>query len=107
VTETDLGYWVMSGEALLEMLREVAAGADPDLVYAENYANADMENYRNEERALTVRVSSHMAEQLKIGMWFNGTVNLIEDDEGGWDLVFTSDEAWRKLDTDLREFEDG
>jgi hypothetical protein len=49
VTETNLGYWVISGEALLELLREVAAGADPDLVYAENYANADMENYRDED----------------------------------------------------------
>ena len=35
-----LGYWAISGEALLDMLREVAAGADPDIVYAEHYANS-------------------------------------------------------------------
>jgi hypothetical protein len=36
-----LGWWCISGEALLEMLREVSEGADPDLVYAEHYANSD------------------------------------------------------------------
>lgn len=36
-----LGWWAIAGEDLLAMLREVAAGADPDLVYAEHYANSD------------------------------------------------------------------
>lgn len=36
-----LGYHVISGEELLTMLRRVAAGEDPDLVYAEEYANAE------------------------------------------------------------------
>lgn len=35
----NLGWWAISGEDLLEMLRQVADGADPDLVYAEAYAN--------------------------------------------------------------------
>lgn len=39
----DLGWWVLSGEALLAMLRRVADGEDPDLVYAEEYANSDHE----------------------------------------------------------------
>jgi hypothetical protein len=38
-----LGWWVISAEALLEMLRRVQAGEDPDLVYAEEYANCDHE----------------------------------------------------------------
>jgi hypothetical protein len=38
---TGLGWWTISGEALLAMLRRVADGEDPDLVYAEEYANSD------------------------------------------------------------------
>jgi hypothetical protein len=40
---TDLGWWAISGEGLLAMLRRVADGEDPDLVYAEEYANCDHE----------------------------------------------------------------
>ena len=32
--------WVISSMELLEMLHRVAAGEDPDLVYAEAYVNA-------------------------------------------------------------------
>lgn len=42
-TATPLGWHVISGESLLEMLRRCAAGEDPDLVYAEEWANADHE----------------------------------------------------------------
>lgn len=38
-----LGWHVISGEDLLRMLRRVAAGEDPNMVYAEEYANADHE----------------------------------------------------------------
>jgi hypothetical protein len=36
-----LGWHAISGEEILEMLRRVAAGEDPDLVYMEAYVNAD------------------------------------------------------------------
>lgn len=39
-----LGWWAISGEALMEMLRRVAAGEDPDLIYAEEYANSQHED---------------------------------------------------------------
>ncbi len=39
----DLGWWVISDEALLEMLRRCADGEDPSLVMAEEYANCDHE----------------------------------------------------------------
>lgn len=39
----DLGWWVIAGDVLLDGLRRVAAGEDPDLVYAELYANAEVE----------------------------------------------------------------
>jgi len=39
-----LGYWVISGQALLEALRRCAAGEDPDLVFAELYANTSQEH---------------------------------------------------------------
>lgn len=40
-TETDLGWHVINGEHLLEMLRRAAQGEDPDLLFAELWANAD------------------------------------------------------------------
>ena len=40
---SDLGWWVLSGEAVLDALRRVRAGEDPDLVYAELYANSEHE----------------------------------------------------------------
>ena len=41
----DLGWHVISGEQLLEMLRRVQAGEDPDLVYLEAYVNAEREAF--------------------------------------------------------------
>ncbi len=38
-----LGWWTISGEALLEALKAVANGDDPDVVYAELYANSEEE----------------------------------------------------------------
>ena len=40
---TDLGWWCISGETLLEALQRVHQGEDPDLVYAELYANSEVE----------------------------------------------------------------
>lgn len=40
-----LGWWAISGEALLGMLRRVQSGEDPDLVYAEEYVNSDVTDY--------------------------------------------------------------
>jgi hypothetical protein len=40
-TTKPLGWWVISGENLMAMLRAVADGSDPDLVYAEHYANSE------------------------------------------------------------------
>lgn len=38
-----LGWWVIGGAVLLAALRRCAAGEDPDLVYAELYANTETE----------------------------------------------------------------
>jgi len=46
----DLGWWTISGEALLESLRRCHRGEDPDLVYAELYANSDVDRPASEER---------------------------------------------------------
>ena len=35
--------WAMSGKAFLEALRRAASGENPDIIYAELYANADHE----------------------------------------------------------------
>lgn len=40
-----LGWWTISGEAVLDALRRCAQGEDPDLVYAEMYANSEVERY--------------------------------------------------------------
>jgi hypothetical protein len=34
-------WWSMSGAHLLTLLKEAHAGADPDLLYVEEYANSD------------------------------------------------------------------
>jgi hypothetical protein len=34
-------WWVISSETLLDALHRVAAGEDPDLVYLEEYVNAE------------------------------------------------------------------
>lgn len=53
-----LGWWTISGDALLDMLRRAHAGADPDLLYAEEYANSEIErpddktNATDDERVL-------------------------------------------------------
>ena len=39
------GWWVIAGHYLLEALRKVAAGDDPEMVYTELYANSDIERY--------------------------------------------------------------
>lgn len=41
-----LGWHVISGEGLLSMLRRVANGEDPDVVYIEEYVNADREEVK-------------------------------------------------------------
>lgn len=42
---TDLGWWTIAGEDLLDSLNRCAKGEDPDLVYAEMYANSEVERY--------------------------------------------------------------
>lgn len=37
------GWWTISGTSLLDMLRRAHRGEDPDLLYAEAYANSDHE----------------------------------------------------------------
>lgn len=39
-----MGWHVISGERLLVLLRMAHEGADPDLLYAEEWANAEHEN---------------------------------------------------------------
>jgi hypothetical protein len=38
-----LGWWAISGEMLLDLLRRASAGEDPDLLYAEAYANSEID----------------------------------------------------------------
>ncbi len=40
-----LGWWTISGEALLEALQQVHDGDLPDVVYAEMYANSTRHRY--------------------------------------------------------------
>jgi hypothetical protein len=45
---SNMGWWSISGEVLLELLHRAHKGEDPDLLYAEEYANSDHE-YVSEE----------------------------------------------------------
>lgn len=40
---TELGWWVLHGKVLLDVLRRVKLGESLDIVYAELYANSDTE----------------------------------------------------------------
>lgn len=46
---TDLGWWTISGAALLDALNRVQDGDDPDVVYAELYANSDHEHPEDDQ----------------------------------------------------------
>lgn len=37
------GWWVISGETLIDLLRRAANGEDPNMLYAEAYANSKIE----------------------------------------------------------------
>lgn len=47
-TAAPLGWWVISGDDLLAMLRRAHGGEDPDVVYAEGYANSNHEDVPGE-----------------------------------------------------------
>ena len=50
MTETKpLGWHVVSGEDLLAMLHRAADGEDPDMVYMEEWANAEHERFNDDE----------------------------------------------------------
>lgn len=38
-----MGWWTIDGDALIDALRRCADGEDPDLVYAELYANTEQD----------------------------------------------------------------
>lgn len=42
--KTSLGWHTISGEHFLECLQRVAAGEDPDMIFAELWANAEHEH---------------------------------------------------------------
>jgi hypothetical protein len=47
--ESRMGWWTISGEGLLYLLRRVQSGEDADMVYAEAYANSDHEHCEGHE----------------------------------------------------------
>lgn len=51
--EAGLGWDVLPGEFLLELLRRAHAGEDPDLLYAEVYANAEREQMEGDEPGMS------------------------------------------------------
>ena len=46
MTNNDLGWWIIHGDNLLTALHMVAQGDDPDLVYAELFATAEIDDQR-------------------------------------------------------------
>lgn len=45
----DMGWWSLSGEVLLTMMRRAHLGEDPDILYAELYANSDICEHEEED----------------------------------------------------------
>jgi hypothetical protein len=46
---SELGWWVIRGSTILEALRRAALGEDPDVIYAELYANSEHKYPQEEE----------------------------------------------------------
>lgn len=44
-----LGWWTLPGETLLAALHAVKDGHDPDLLYAEMYANSHIETFEDSD----------------------------------------------------------
>lgn len=40
----DMGWWTIRGDAFLDALQRAHEGEDPDMIYAELYANSEIEN---------------------------------------------------------------
>lgn len=40
-----LGWWAISGDALMDLLRRAFDGEDPDVLYTEFYANSLVESF--------------------------------------------------------------
>lgn len=40
-----MGWWTISGEALMSLLCRAHQGEDPGLLYAEEYANSEIHQY--------------------------------------------------------------
>ena len=43
-----LGWWTISGEMFLEALYRVQDGDEPEMIYAEWYANSEVEKFDDE-----------------------------------------------------------
>lgn len=43
------GYWAIIDEAFMDAMRRAHQGEDPDLLYAEFYANSDIEHVEGNE----------------------------------------------------------
>ena len=48
MSEDAMGWWAISGVALLAALRRAHDGENPDVLYAELYANSDSEDVPGE-----------------------------------------------------------
>lgn len=44
-----LGWWVIAGDDLLDLLRRAHEGENPDLLYAEAYVNSDHEQVEGDD----------------------------------------------------------
>jgi len=42
-------WWAIEGDALLDALRRTNAGEDPDMIYAELYANSNIETVEGDK----------------------------------------------------------
>lgn len=42
-----MGWWTLRGEDFLDAMKRTRAGEDPEMVYAEYYANAQIEKHED------------------------------------------------------------
>jgi len=66
-------WWSISGDAIMECLRRAKAGEEPELIYAEYYANSDYYEVEEDEEDETE----------KLLRWLEAAINVLQN----WDKV--------------------
>ena len=70
-----MGWWTISGEALMDALEQAHDGTDPSVVYAEFYANSDVSKPSDDEPPAVTDAEVEAAT-----LWLLRNIDMLEPD---------------------------